>query len=72
MPIDRVITETDGPFTSIDEKSMVPWDAEIAVMNIGKIWKLSPEDAGRKIKNNFINLLEVHARNYDRLNHVSS
>lgn len=30
MPLDRVLTETDGPFARIDDREARPWDVEIA------------------------------------------
>jgi len=38
MPRTRLITETDGPFGSIDGRSAMPWDVEMGVTMLAKIW----------------------------------
>jgi TatD DNase family protein len=39
MPHDRLLTETDGPFTQQKGKPYMPWDVGIAVEKLGFIWK---------------------------------
>jgi TatD DNase family protein len=36
MPQDRVLTESDGPFATIDGRSAAPWDVGIAVTALPK------------------------------------
>jgi TatD DNase family protein len=39
IPHDRLLTETDGPFTQQKGKPYMPWDVGIAVEKLGFIWK---------------------------------
>lgn len=43
MPRDRVLTETDGPFAQIDGRPAQPWDAELAIEPLARIWGLAPD-----------------------------
>jgi TatD DNase family protein len=38
MPRDRVLTESDGPFAKVDQRSAVPWDVERAVTGLAALW----------------------------------
>jgi TatD DNase family protein len=40
MPRDRVLTETDGPFAQIEGKSAKPWDSQLAVKELAKLWSM--------------------------------
>jgi TatD DNase family protein len=44
MPMDRVLTETDGPFAKIAGKTLEPANASLAVPMLASIWGLSPEE----------------------------
>lgn len=44
MPRDRILTETDGPFTQVDGRPAWPWDADRAIEALSKIW-FEPADA---------------------------
>lgn len=39
MPRDRVITESDGPFSEVDGRPAMPWQAWSATEGLGEIWK---------------------------------
>jgi TatD DNase family protein len=41
MPRDRVLTETDGPFGKIQQRSLMPSDAFLAIPMLAQLWKLS-------------------------------
>jgi TatD DNase family protein len=41
MPPDRVLTESDGPFATLDDRVVQPWDVEAAVKALSEIWGLS-------------------------------
>ena len=53
MPRERVVTESDGPFAQLDGKSIMPWSVEGAISDLGQLWSLSGESAGRAIRDNF-------------------
>jgi TatD DNase family protein len=41
-PRDRLLTESDEPFTQIDGRSMLSWELDCVVNGIGELWS---EDA---------------------------
>ncbi|MHB9024017.1 MAG: Qat anti-phage system TatD family nuclease QatD [Armatimonadota bacterium] len=43
MPQNKVITETDGPFTQNEGRSLFPWDVSAAVNELAVIWRI-PQD----------------------------
>lgn len=59
MPRDRIVSETDGPFAMANNKSLMPWDVNLAVLSMAKLWGISEELAQEKIENNFRNLLKI-------------
>jgi len=52
MPRERVLTETDGPFTTNDGRPMFPWEAERAVLDLATLWRLSIEEARSQMTDN--------------------
>lgn len=44
MPLDRILPETDGPFTEIAGKILMPWDAMNICETIGELHSLSTKD----------------------------
>jgi len=57
MPIDRVVTETDGPFVKISQEAARPSNVSAVVFCLAQIWGLSVEDAGNQILSNFRGLV---------------
>lgn len=53
MPRERVVTETDGPFAHVDGKSIMPWNVEDAIRDLGLIWNLSAALVQQVVGNNF-------------------
>jgi TatD DNase family protein len=43
MPRDRILTESDGPFASVQGRSALPWDVGEAEGSLAKVWALSNE-----------------------------
>jgi TatD DNase family protein len=56
IPRDRIVTESDGPFAQVNGRSVMPWDVEDAVRELGRIWNLPGDSAKKVIQNNFHNL----------------
>jgi TatD DNase family protein len=52
MPKNRLLTETDGPFTQQNGKPYMPWDVEIAVKKLALIWKQDAEEVKSQIAAN--------------------
>jgi TatD DNase family protein len=43
MPIDRVLPESDGPFTTFHSEPLMPWDAIRIVETLESIWGMSKD-----------------------------
>lgn len=56
MPIDRVLTETDGPFTSNACGPLLPWHTLIAEESLALIWKRSCEYIQEQLTQNLIDI----------------
>jgi TatD DNase family protein len=52
MPQDRVLTETDGPFATENERPLRPIDAWTAVEQLATLWRISREQASKRLKDN--------------------
>jgi len=57
MPRKRVLTETDGPFAKYDGKPLLPWESEIAVKQLSRLWKLPLENTYDILKSNLSMLI---------------
>ena len=49
LPLDRILTETDGPFIDIQGRSSRPLDVKGVVASLAKLRKTSPEEMRRQI-----------------------
>ena len=52
IPVDRILTETDGPFGLIQGSPMVPTDAALAVKALAEIWGIPLGEARRQLADN--------------------
>jgi TatD DNase family protein len=59
MPRDRILTETDGPFASLNGRSAFPWDVEQAVTVLADLWGTDNVSADRIINENLRRLLSL-------------
>ena len=59
MPMDRVLTETDGPFTAVKGKRTVPWDVNVVASGLAEVWEVLPEGADMQLQNNLRDLLRT-------------
>ena len=57
LPMDRLLTETDGPFTRIDGRPTEPTDARAAIEAIAGVRSVSPDAIARTIRTNLQTLL---------------
>ncbi len=57
MPVDRVLTETDGPFTRNGNEPLFPWDVEEAERVLGGIWRTDASATRRRIRDNLRTLV---------------
>ena len=44
MPFDRVLTESDGPFTQHEGHPLYPWDVNRALDDLARIWSKSTSE----------------------------
>ena len=52
IPIDRLLTETDGPFTKMGEKPSTPSDVSRTVIELARVHQIEPVDMARRITSN--------------------
>jgi len=64
MPRHRILTESDGPFTKTENRSLWPWDVDIALRELSKIWVLPYEETQHIVRENFRKLTSA-SRSYD-------
>lgn len=57
MPKDRVLTETDGPFSMIKGKSVYPWDVDRVVTALADIWGIRPDETAAILIDNLRQLV---------------
>lgn len=57
MPRDRVLLETDGPFTQLRGTVLRPWDVALACRLLSEVWGIDADEAGRVVRSNEIALL---------------
>lgn len=57
FPLDRILTETDGPFTQTDSRPTRPSDVWIAVEGLARLHGMSPQDMSTVIFRNMKSLL---------------
>jgi TatD DNase family protein len=59
LPIDRILTETDGPFTQIDGRPAEPSDVSTVVANIAQVRRLSVDQVSFIVLRNLRHLLRT-------------
>lgn len=57
MPRDRILTETDGPFATIGDVSLRPWQAEEGIEVLAALWNLPASETSQVIRDNLHHLL---------------
>ena len=57
LPRERILTESDGPFTQVRGKPLMPWDVELAIAELSKIWSLEFDDVSKVLDGNLATLL---------------
>jgi TatD DNase family protein len=59
LPLERLLTETDGPFTKIDGRPARPVDVEITIGTLANVRHLTPEVTAATVRSNLRTLLAV-------------
>jgi TatD DNase family protein len=57
MPRDRVLPETDGPFGTTAGKPLKPWESELVVPVLGRLWNLPLPTISDILRANFRRLI---------------
>ncbi|MFO6451708.1 MULTISPECIES: Qat anti-phage system TatD family nuclease QatD [unclassified Aeromicrobium] len=57
MPIDRILTETDGPFTATSAGPAYPWHVTTTLEALAQVVELPETDARQLVSENFANLV---------------
>jgi TatD DNase family protein len=57
MPVDRILTETDGPFASVRGRRALPWDIDVVVPKLAGLWGISRENAEARLGSNLDRLV---------------
>jgi len=57
MPKNRILPESDGPFTTLKNKTIYPWEAIHIVTTLKEIWNCSHDDVIAQLKANLYILL---------------
>ena len=59
MPIDRVLTETDGPMAQQRGQALMPWNVREAEIELGPLWNLSTAGVQRQLSRNLRHLVAI-------------
>lgn len=57
LPLDRLLTETDGPFTRVGERSSNPSDVSLVVEALGRLYQLPAKQVAKLVRDNLRNLV---------------
>lgn len=57
LPIDRVLTESDGPFVKVGGRPVVPADVAGVERHLASLWSTTPVEARSKLRENFMRLV---------------
>jgi TatD DNase family protein len=57
LPIDRILTETDGRFTQVEGRPSEPADVKATVALIAGVLGLSPDSVAKKVQSNLLSLV---------------
>lgn len=59
IPKELILLETDGPFTTLNNDFLYPWDTKKIIPYLSKIWEMDEEICYRQLKANLSRLLET-------------
>lgn len=62
MPCERVLTETDGPFTQSNGRPLFPWDVGAAEKTLANSWRKDLDETRRILRGNPSHLVEQTSR----------
>lgn len=59
LPLDKLLTETDGPYTQINQRPSSPADIPATVARIAYLRQMNPQELAEAIRNNLKTLLNT-------------
>lgn len=59
MPVDKVLTETDGPFVKLGQRPATPPDTALAVESLARVWTIDTSEAKQRIADNLRRLVTL-------------
>lgn len=59
VPVDRILPETDGPFTTNHSVPLMPWEAISITKTISPLWGMPEEGVISQIKSNLLALIDA-------------
>jgi TatD DNase family protein len=59
IPMNKVLLETDGPFTSFNGNVRFPWESQDLVQYLASIWNINGYEVEEKIMKNLYTILDV-------------
>lgn len=62
IPLDRLLTESDGPFVNIVGRAATPLDMEDVITRLSEVKQTSREEMADLVFNNFLHILKVSDR----------
>lgn len=57
IPMDKVLTETDGPFIKLGKRPATPPDTGLAVESLARVWSIDAAEAKQRIADNLRGLV---------------
>lgn len=57
LPLNRVLTETDGPFVRVDDRVLEPPDVSLVENYLASLWGMTRLDVSKRLKENFVTVL---------------
>jgi TatD DNase family protein len=59
LPLDRVLTETDGPHVSVEGRAVRPGEVEVVLTLLASEWNMTTEEAETQVYNNLRSLVAI-------------
>lgn len=57
LPLERILTETDGPFISLNDKIVIPTDVEVTINYLAQVFGKTKDEIREKLKMNFLKVI---------------
>jgi TatD DNase family protein len=59
MPVDKVLTETDGPFVRLGKRPATPADTASVVVALARVWGIDPSEAKQRVAESLRSLVTL-------------